>query len=106
MGKLDLPANGGPGGLGIFRVLGLVQTKDGRFQAVGGDSYVAAVEFSNPVRAKAVMTYGNASQPDSPHISDQLNLVAKKQLRPVWRTYSDVKANLESRELLGERKER
>ncbi|MBD1837883.1 acylase [Coleofasciculus sp. FACHB-501] len=96
---VDLPANGGSGDLGIFRVLDFAPTKDGRFQAVGGDSYIAAVEFSNPVKAMALIGYGNATQPGSPHISDQLPLFARKQLRSVWRSRQDIVAHLDERKV-------
>ena len=69
------------------------------FQAAGGDSYVAAVEFSSPVRAMVLLAPGNASQPDSPHQFDQLPLFARKQLRPAWRTRQQIEAHLESREV-------
>jgi len=88
----DLPANGGPGSLGIFRVVGF-----GRSEASSGDSYVAVIEFSRPVRARALLSYGNSSQPGSKHVADQLPLFAKKQLRPVWRTRKEVETHLESR---------
>ena len=97
---VDLPANGGPGALGIFRVIGYAETEDGRLAARGGDSYVAAVEFSNPVRAKAALGYGNASQPDSPHTTDQLRLFAEKKLRPLWLTRDEIESHLESREIV------
>lgn len=97
-GKLDLPANGGPGELGIFRNVGYAPAEKGKFQAAGGDSYVAAIEFSTPVRAMAIIGYGNSSQPNSPHQTDQLELFARKQLRPVWRTRKEIEAHLASRE--------
>ncbi len=95
---VDLPGNGGPGGLGIFRVISYGPPKDGRRTAVGGDSYVAAVEFSQPVRAFSALSYGNATQPGSPHRSDQLQLVSDQKLRPVWRTRTEIEANLSLRE--------
>ncbi len=67
----------------------------------GGDSYIAAVEFADPVRAQALVSYGNASQPDSPHAGDQLALAAKGELRPVWRTRDEITAHLEAREVIG-----
>jgi acyl-homoserine-lactone acylase len=39
MGGVDLPANGGSGGLGIFRVTGYRKMKDNRYRAGVGDSY-------------------------------------------------------------------
>jgi acyl-homoserine-lactone acylase len=61
---------------------------------------VAAVEFSDPVQARVLLTYGNASQPDSPHIGDQLTLSAKGEMRTAWRTREEIEANLEARETL------
>jgi acyl-homoserine-lactone acylase len=73
---------------------------DGRSVSVGGDTYIAAVEFSQPVRARVLTTYGNASQPGSPHIDDQLPLFAGNEMRPVWRTQEEIAAHLEAREVL------
>ncbi|ARV60160.1 acylase [Nostocales cyanobacterium HT-58-2] len=95
----DLPANGGAGRLGIFRVLNFAPLSQGHFQAVDGDSFVAAIEFSQPVRAMALTSYGNATQPGSPHVGDQLQIFARKQLRPIWRQRSDILAHLEERKV-------
>lgn len=94
----DGPSNGGPGGLGIFRVVEYGQTKDGHLQAGFGDSFVSVVEFSNPVRARVLLTYGNASQKGSPHVGDQIELFRKQELRPAWLTRKEIEANLEARE--------
>ena len=98
IGSRDLPASGGPGDLGIFRVLGFAEDKDGKMRATGGDSYVAIVEFGPIVRARSIVSYGNASQPGSPHVGDQLELAAQQQLKPVWLTRADIEQNLERRE--------
>lgn len=98
-GKQDLPVSGGPGMLGIFRVIDLIPVKDAKFQQVAGDSYIAAVEFSNPLKAQVLMTYGNATQPGSPHIGDQLPLYTRNQLRQAWRTRQEIEAHLESRKV-------
>ncbi|MDM9379677.1 acylase [Chlorogloeopsis sp. ULAP01] len=99
-GNVDLPANGGEGKLGIFRVLNFVPNSDGRFQSFGGDSYIAAIEFSNPVRAMALTSYGNATQPNSPHKGDQLQMFAQQKLHPVWRNMKEIKAHLAERKEL------
>ncbi|MEH2264047.1 acylase [Nostoc sp.] len=98
-GNVNLPANGGNGELGIFRTLYFapLDSEDGHFQAVAGDSFVAAIEFSNPVKAMALTSYGNASQPGSPHIGEKLQMFAHKQLRPVWRARKDIQAHLAER---------
>ena len=94
---VDLPGNGGSGALGIFRVVGYQPDGQRHRRASFGDSYVAAVEFSDPIRARALIGYGNSSQPGSPHRTDQMELLSRKQLRPVWRTREEIEANLESR---------
>jgi acyl-homoserine-lactone acylase len=96
--SLDLPSNGGSGNLGIFRVTTMEPTRDGKLAAGGGDSYVGAVEFAQPLRARVLVGYGNASQPGSPHRTDQLGHYARKELREAWRTRAAVEANLERRE--------
>jgi acyl-homoserine lactone acylase PvdQ len=50
-GTVDLPANGGFGDLGIFRVVNFEPGDNGQFYSVDGDSYIAAIEFSHPVKA-------------------------------------------------------
>jgi len=97
---VDLPGNGGSGGLGVFRTVSYDSAGAGRMVATGGDSFVAAVEFGTPVRAMALVGYGNWSQPGSPHRTDQLALFARKALRPVWLTRQDIEAHLERREQL------
>ena len=99
-GTVDLPANGGPGQLGIFRVMAYRQNEDGKQSAYFGDTFVFAVAFSQPLQARAVMSYGNASQPGSTHATDQLPLIAAKQMRNVWMDRKDVEANLSSRMVL------
>ena len=98
-GKYQLPANGGPGELGSFRVLDLQSLPNGQSQAIFGDSFIAAIAFSEPLQAKVLTVYGNSSQPNSPHVGDQLPLYAKNQLRPAWRDRQEIEAHLELREI-------
>ncbi|HEX4935323.1 MAG TPA: penicillin acylase family protein [Gemmatimonadaceae bacterium] len=94
----DLPGNGGPGDpFGIFRVAYFAPQKDGTASIVAGDTYYQVVEFSDPVRAKVLTAYGNATQPGSKHVGDQLELFARQEMRDAWRTRADVEAHLESR---------
>lgn len=99
----DLAANGGPGSLGIFRVVDFAPDAGSEahlYHATGGDSFVALVEFSNPVRARVLLTYGNSSRPGSRHYGDQLKLFAGKQLRAAWLTRRQVEAHLEQKEVM------
>ncbi len=100
IGDDEIPANGSFGSLGVFRTLAFSKGKDGKYYAFHGDGYVCVTEFGNEIKAKAIIGYGNASQPDSKHISDQLELFAKKQLRDVWLKKSDILNNLEEMEII------
>lgn len=95
---VDLPASGGPGFLGLFRVLDFAPMDSGQFQTIGGDSFVAAVEFSQPVRAQVLTSYGNATQPGATDASASLSLVAQQQLHPAWRSLAEIEAHLLTRE--------
>ena len=46
------------------------------------------------------MVYGNATQPNSPHLGDQLSLYGQGKMRPIWRDRSIVEQHLESKERL------
>jgi acyl-homoserine-lactone acylase len=97
----DLPGNGGPGDpFGIFRVAQYTPGADGKAAITFGDTHYQVVEFSSPVRAKVLTAYGNASQPGSPHRSDQLELFARQEMRDAWRTRAEVEQQLESRVVL------
>ena len=97
---VDLPANGGPGELGIFRVTNFRPDGKVRFRAEGGDSFVALIEFSQPVRAMVLLSYGNSSQPGSPHRTDQLGLYSQKRLRRAWLSRDEIEDNLSRREIV------
>ena len=99
-GNVNLPANGGPGFLGIFHTVEFSRAADGKSYSRGGDSYSAIVEFSKPVRAEVLLSYGNSSQEDSPHNGDQLSLLAQKKMRRALMSVSDVDQNLARREVL------
>jgi len=97
-GKLDLPANGGSTRMGVFRTLRFVKEKEGRYHADHGETFVCAIEFSVPQRAQCLLGYGNASQPGSKHIEDQLPMMVQKKLHPVWRERKEIEANLERKD--------
>lgn len=83
LGGLDLPASGGPGGLGCFRVLAFREDKDGKRSIRGGDGWQLAVEFSDPPRAYSVLAYGQSSMEEHPHHSDQAELFANSKMKTV-----------------------
>jgi acyl-homoserine-lactone acylase len=71
----------------------------GEFISYGGDGYVQLIEFT-PTGATGgtLLTYGNASRPNSPHITDQLPFFQSETLKPALRTYSAVQAATVSKE--------
>jgi acyl-homoserine-lactone acylase len=69
------------------------------YSPITGDGYVQLVEFTNKgANAQALLGYGNASRPNSPHITDQLPYFESKTLRPVYRTRGDVEKHTVLRE--------
>lgn len=99
-GNTDVPGNGAPSQLGAIRTINVSDFKDGKVEAVSGDTFYAVIEYSVPQRAEALLNYGNWSKKGSKHIDDQLPLASRKELRPVWRTKAEIEANLESRKTL------
>lgn len=100
-GSTDVPGNGAPSQLGAIRTIGVSAFKDGKVEAVSGDTFYAVIEYSTPQRAEALLNYGNWSKKGSKHVEDQLPLASRKELRPVWRTKAEIEANLESRKVFG-----
>ncbi len=98
-GKLNLPMAGGPGELGLFRVLTFRPSPPEKAEvpgeriAVGGDSFVMAVEFTDPPKAFSVTAYGETERENSPHFTDQSELFAKHRFKDVYYTETDVTAH-------------
>ena len=97
-GTADLPGNGGPGPSGLFRTVAYTRKVGNKYYAANGETIVCAIEFGTTQRANCTLGYGNSSQPGSPHLGDQIPLMAQKALHPVWRDKKDIEANLEKRE--------
>lgn len=98
----DLPANGIDGSMGVFRVASPGGADDDHMYVGSGDSWVGVIEFGDEVHAKVLLSYGNATQSDSPHNGDQLELFSRKELRDAWFTEAEVKANTAKIEILTE----
>lgn len=101
VGEYDFPANGGTGNHGVFRTMYYQPNKtDNKNYAYHGDSYVAVVEFGKKINAQVLLSYGNATQPGSKHIGDQIPLLSAKKLRPALLTKKEVLQHMEEREKL------
>jgi len=107
MGDVDLPGDGAPGRLGVFRVLAFDPAADGARVAgrrsmdgaiAGfGDAWILLAHFTRPVTAWSVLAYGQTADLASPHSRDQIRLFAEHKLRPVWFSEAAIAANLERR---------
>jgi acyl-homoserine-lactone acylase len=87
-------ASGDPGG--VFRVASYADDGDHKRWVTMGDSYYSAMEFTpGGVKARVLLAYGNATQPHSTHVGDQLELYGRKEMRTPWRTRAEIEANLE-----------
>jgi acyl-homoserine-lactone acylase len=105
--SIDLPGDGTVGAQGVFRVVRFDPAADGirvaghvapgRPLAGFGDAWVLLVHFTRPVTAWSVLAYGQTTDLNSPHSSDQIRLFANHQLRPVWFSEQAIAANLERR---------
>jgi acyl-homoserine-lactone acylase len=72
----------------------------GRRQPRHGETWVAMIEFTTPVRAYGLMSYGNSRQPGTAHRTDQLPLLARREFRELWLQRSQVEAHLARRVVL------
>ncbi|MFM1920592.1 MAG: hypothetical protein RLZZ303_2226 [Candidatus Hydrogenedentota bacterium] len=99
VGEVDLPSHGGPA-YDTFRVLMHERHNDDKFHVVHGDSFIFLTEFSDPPRAKVLLAYGNATQPATGHVGDQLQSFANDEFRDALLTRAAIEANLASRVLL------
>ncbi|HXS07322.1 MAG TPA: penicillin acylase family protein [Rhizomicrobium sp.] len=97
IGDVNLPGNGGFGNLGIFRTITWDKLENGQRKVNAGETWVSLVEFSKPIKAMGVMSYGDSSQPGSKHNSDQLKYVASRTLRTLWVKRPDVEKHVEEK---------
>lgn len=78
-----LPSNLGIGQFGAFRPAYLAPKADGTgLEFLGGTGWVAAIEFAQQPRARAILPYGNFAAPPE-WVRDQHGLYATGQLREV-----------------------
>jgi acyl-homoserine-lactone acylase len=97
LGDTNVSGNGGFGNLGVFRVITWSALEKGERTPLHGETYISMIEFSKPMKAMGLLTYGESSQPGSKHRGDQLSLLSQKRLRPVWLTRAEVEQHREEK---------
>ncbi len=96
----NVPGHGGYGNLGSFNVITWSPLNEQGYRTpIHGEAWVAMVEFSDPVKAYGLMTYGNSRKAGTTHYNDQLDHFVNNQYRELWLQRSDIEANMESRTL-------
>lgn len=94
---VNLPGYSDAENLGIFPSIIWSPMKKGERTVVSGESWISMVEFSTPLKAAGLLTYGNSSQAGSRHCGDQLSYYSRKQLRTFWRTRAEIERHLEGK---------
>ena len=103
MGDVDLPASGGGGGLGAFRVASFRRDDaDGKLVVSGGDSWVFVVEFADTPKAYTIIGYSESEVEGSPHFSDQAELYSNNTMKPAAFTEEEIEEQLIRRYRPGE----
>jgi acyl-homoserine-lactone acylase len=83
-GAPSIPVPFTPGVWGSLAALDTDSSHTKRRYGVGGNSFVAVVEFGPRVRAKAVTAGGESGDPASPHFLDQAARYGAGDLRDVY----------------------
>ena len=78
--KPSMPIGFASGRWGALAAYGYSYTTEGAKKLYGtrGNSFVAAVEFGDKVKAKTILAGGESGDPDSPHFDDQIQRYADK----------------------------
>lgn len=97
LGDVDVPGDAHVGGLGPFRVItwGPLDAAGKRYPQ-HGETWIGMVEFTTPVKAYGLMSYGNSRQPGTKHYSDQIEMLSNHQLRELWLQRAQIEANTAS----------
>ncbi|WP_084399124.1 penicillin acylase family protein [Henriciella aquimarina] len=98
IGERDIAGLGGYGNLGAFNVITWFDPDGDNIRTPAhGETWIAMIEFSDPIKAYGLMTYGNSRQPGTTHYDDQVQMLADGEYRKLWLERDEVEANLERR---------
>ena len=80
-GEVNLPLAGGPD---VLAAMYTEEVNVNQYKGIVGESYIALVEFgSDGTSIETVNAYGASAESDSPHFTDQMELFASQQLKPM-----------------------
>lgn len=89
-GDVELPAPGATESLGVFNTVEFSRDQAGRWAAMGGTSYVLAVEFKDTPVAMSVLPYSQSADPQSKNHTDQTTLFGRRAVKQFWTSESDI----------------
>lgn len=96
--KIGIP--GGNGGTGMFSVIGarLNTENQGYNPIISGNSYIQTVTWNEDGTpdARAILTYSQSPEPDSPHYSDMTELYSKSEWIHLPFTEEQIQADLQA----------
>ncbi len=92
-GGKEIPIAGGPS---VLHVVDRHRERNGKIYGTHGDGFLQIVEFpkGKPATSMAIHQFGSSSNPNSKHFTDQMDMFAKRTLRPSWRTKKEIRENL------------
>ena len=95
LGDVDLPGDGHVGGLGPFRVItwGPLDAAGKRYPQ-HGETWIGMIEFTTPLKAHGLMSYGNSRQRGTTHRSDQLTHLSRHEFRELWMQRAQIEAHI------------
>jgi acyl-homoserine lactone acylase PvdQ len=96
LADVDLPGDSHVGGLGPFRVItwGPLDASGKRYPQ-HGETWIGMIEFSTPLKAYGLMSYGNSRQRATKHRGDQLQLLSDHKFRELWLQRAQIEAHTE-----------
>lgn len=102
--KPSLPVGFTTGRWGALAAYGAVPNDNTkRIYGYRGNSFVAAVEFGDSLKAKSILAGGQSGDPDSPHFFDQAQMYIDAEWKDVLFYREHVEANAEETYKPGER---
>jgi acyl-homoserine lactone acylase PvdQ len=69
--------------------------KSNKAYGIAGNSFVAAVEFGDRVKAKSIVTGGQSFEPSSKHFTDQADMYIEGKFKDVFFYREDLSKNAE-----------
>lgn len=104
--KPSIPIGFGSGRWGALAAYGARYSSENAKKLYGtrGNSFVAAVEFGDKVRAKSILAGGQSGDPNSPHFDDQIQMYADVKWKEVPFYKQDVLKRAKETYIPGKRK--